>query len=150
MNGFSNSTFAFAAPAALQAAPAPQGWAGATDEPIFDQATLEELTMRRFNPLPQFTAQRLTSALDAFDLANSRRRRGCGKSSRRRERTLTTVKAKREEAIALRPRLVEARRRIARGEGPAGGDRGVPRRSPRQARAQSARHRRHARSSCSR
>jgi hypothetical protein len=78
------------------------------DEPLFTPQQREELVMRRFNPLAALTALTLTSALDSFDagyLAPAARLWG---KIAERERVIATVKPKREEAVALRPWVVDA------------------------------------------
>ncbi len=69
---------------------------------LFSAAELETLAYRRFNPLSTLTAQSLSSALDAFSagiLASAAR---LWEEIARRDETVATVKAKREEAAALR------------------------------------------------
>lgn len=87
--------------------PEPQSHAGGDDEPIFTSAQLEEMVMRRFNPLTALTARTLTAALDAFALGDLAPAARLWEKIAERERIIATVKAKREEAIALRPRIVE-------------------------------------------
>lgn len=76
-------------------------------EPIFTPQQLEEMLMRRGNPLPQLTAQTLTAALDAFDLGYLQPAARLWEKLVTRDRWLKTVKDKREEAIELRPVRVE-------------------------------------------
>lgn len=86
---------------------APAVYAGDSEEPVFSQQDVEQLLMRRINPLVSLTALTLTSALDAFDIGELAPAARLWEKMARRERWLANVKSKREEAIALRPWLVE-------------------------------------------
>lgn len=83
------------------------GYAGDENEPVFSRDEIEQLLMRRLNPLAALTASTLTSALDAFDNGELAPAARLWEKMARRERWLANVKSKREEAIALRPWLVE-------------------------------------------
>lgn len=91
----------------LNAAPSPMEMAGAEEPTILSPAEVEQLIMRRFNPLTQLTAATLTSSLDAFDLGDLAPAARLWAKIAERERVLSNVKSKREEAIALRPIRVE-------------------------------------------
>lgn len=98
---FTGSTLPLGAPIAVAAS------AGDGSEPVFSRDEIEQLLMRRLNPLAALTASTLTSALDAFDNGELAPAARLWEKMARRERWLANVKSKREEAIALRPWLIE-------------------------------------------
>ena len=69
---------------------------------LFSAAELEALASRRFNPLASLTAQTLSAALDAFSAGVLAPAARLWEEIARRDETVATVKAKREEAAALR------------------------------------------------
>ena len=69
---------------------------------LFSAAELETLAYRRFNPLSTLTAQSLSAALDAFSAGILAPAARLWEEIARRDETVATVKAKREEAAALR------------------------------------------------
>ncbi len=95
-------------PIALPADPyPPQPDAGAPNAEIFSRAELEELAYRRFNPLATLTAATLSSALDAFGAGSLMGAARLWEEIARRDETLASVKAKREEAVAQRDWTVQ-------------------------------------------
>ncbi|MBV9659133.1 MAG: DUF935 family protein [Verrucomicrobia bacterium] len=76
--------------------------AGTSTAPIFSPLDIELLTYRRFNPLAALTASSLSYALDAFTAGDLRPFAILCEEILRRDETLASVKAKREEAVALR------------------------------------------------
>jgi phage gp29-like protein len=70
--------------------------------PVFSQGELEQLAWRRFNPLSQLTALTLTAALDAYSVGLPAQAARLWAEICRRDETISSVKSKREEAVALR------------------------------------------------
>ena len=75
---------------------------------LFTSAELEALASRRFNPLAVLTAASLSSALDGFAAGLLMPAARLWEEIARRDETVATVKAKREEAVAMRPWHVAA------------------------------------------
>ena len=76
--------------------------AAVTRTELFSAAELETLAYRRFNPLASLTAPSLSAALDAFTAGLLAPAVRLWEEIARRDETVATVKAKREEAAALR------------------------------------------------
>ncbi len=76
--------------------------AGAAPTPIFTSAELEQIAMRRFNPYTRLTGDSLSRALDSFAAGDLRWAAILWAEICRRDTTISTIKAKREEAVALR------------------------------------------------
>lgn len=102
---FAGSTLTLGAP--VTSSPASEA-EGVGAESVFSPEQVEEMLMRRFNPLASLKASTLTAALDAFDIGDLAPAARLWVKMAERERWLKTVKDKREEAIELRPWLVEA------------------------------------------
>jgi hypothetical protein len=77
--------------------------AGASAEPIFSQAELEQLAFRRFNPYANLTAVTLSGALDAYEAGEIMTAARIWARIAKSDSTINTVKPKREEAVSLRP-----------------------------------------------
>ena len=95
-------------PIELPADPFPtQPDAGAVNAEIFSRAELEELAYRRFNPLATLTAASLSSALDGFGAGVLMPAARLWQEIARRDETIASVKAKREEAVSQRDWTVQ-------------------------------------------
>jgi hypothetical protein len=77
--------------------------AGASAEPIFSQAELEQVAFRRFNPYANLTAVTLSGALDAYEAGEIMTAARIWARIAKSDSTINTVKPKREEAVSLRP-----------------------------------------------
>ena len=96
-------------PITLPADPYPsQPDAGAGNAEIFSRAELEALAYRRFNPLATLTAATLSAALDAFGAGSLMAAARLWEEIARRDETIASVKAKREEAVSQRDWTVQA------------------------------------------
>lgn len=76
--------------------------AGGPVQPIFSNQELEQLAFRRFNPYANLTAVTLSSALDAYEAGEIMSAARIWARIAKSDGTIITVKAKREEAVALR------------------------------------------------
>lgn len=95
-------------PIELPADPFPrQPDAGAGNAEIFSRAELEQLAYRRFNPLATLTAATLSSALDGFSAGVLMPAARLWEEIARRDETIASVKAKREEAVSQRDWTVQ-------------------------------------------
>jgi hypothetical protein len=74
---------------------------------VFTPEQLEMLSFRRFNPLALLNAATLTAALDAYVGGYLTPAARLWDRLAKQQKTIRNVKAKREEAVALRPRVVE-------------------------------------------
>lgn len=70
--------------------------------PVFTPSELEQLAWRRFNPLSTLSALTLSAALDSFATGLPAQAARLWQEIVFRDETLASVKAKREEAVALR------------------------------------------------
>lgn len=76
-------------------------------EALFSPQEIEQFAFRRFNPLPSLNAGTLTSALDAFSVGELAPASRLWTEIARRDPMVSTLKAKREEAVSLQPLRVE-------------------------------------------
>ena len=81
--------------------------AGAANAEIFSRADLEQLAYRRFNPLATLTAASLSAALDGFSAGVLMPAARLWDEIARRDETIASVKAKREEAVSSRDWTVQ-------------------------------------------
>ncbi len=96
-------------PIELPADPFPaQPDAGAANTEIFSRAELEALAYCRFNPLATLTAASLSAALDGFGAGVLMPAARLWEEITRRDETIASVKAKREETVAARDWTVQA------------------------------------------
>ena len=77
-------------------------FAGLAPEAVFDAYQLEQLSFRRYNPLAILTAANLSNALDSFSCGFLMHAARLWEKIVERCETIGTVKAKREESVALR------------------------------------------------
>src|SRR4051812_10361309 len=78
-----------------------------SNEPLFSPEQLEMLSFRRFNPFAQFNAAGLANALDSYMAGYLVPAARLWERLAKQQKTIRNVKAKREEAVALRPRVIE-------------------------------------------
>jgi hypothetical protein len=78
-----------------------------SNEPLFSPEQLEMLSFRRFNPFAQFNAAGLANALDSYLAGYLVPAARLWERLAKQQKTIRNVKAKREEAVALRPRVIE-------------------------------------------
>ena len=74
---------------------------------LFSPEQLEMLSFRRFNPFANFNAASLAHALDSYLGGYLVPAARLWERLAKQQKTIRNVKAKREEAVALRPRVVE-------------------------------------------
>jgi hypothetical protein len=74
---------------------------------LFSSDQLEMLSFRRFNPFANFNAASLSNALDSYMGGYLVPAARLWDRLAKQQKTIRNVKAKREEAVALRPRVVE-------------------------------------------
>lgn len=74
---------------------------------LFSPEQLEMLSFRRFNPFTQFNAAGLSNALDSYLSGYLVPAARLWDRLAKQQKTIRNVKAKREEAVALRPRVIE-------------------------------------------
>jgi len=74
---------------------------------LFSPEQLEMLSFRRFNPFANFNAATLANALDSYLGGYLVPAARLWERLAKQQKTIRNVKAKREEAVALRPRVVE-------------------------------------------
>jgi hypothetical protein len=78
-----------------------------SNEPLFSPEQLEMLSFRRFNPFASFNAAGLANALDSYLAGYLVPAARLWERLAKQQKTIRNVKAKREEAVALRPRVIE-------------------------------------------
>jgi hypothetical protein len=78
-----------------------------SNEPLFSPEQLEMLSFRRFNPFATFNAASLANALDSYLAGYLVPAARLWERLAKQQKTIRNVKAKREEAVALRPRVIE-------------------------------------------
>lgn len=74
---------------------------------LFSSEQLEMLSFRRFNPFSSFNAAGLSNALDSYLAGYLVPAARLWERLAKQQKTIRNVKAKREEAVALRPRVIE-------------------------------------------
>jgi len=74
---------------------------------VFSPEQLEMLSFRRFNPFSSFNAAGLSNALDSYMGGYLVPAARLWDRLAKQQKTIRNVKAKREEAVALRPRVIE-------------------------------------------